>query len=64
MIRIAHWNKDEWGGFADLLANLIEKYAMVLNLDNLPESSYASDVKEAVNNSRQSKDGIENMKTA
>ena len=47
-----------------MLANLIEKYAMVLNLDNLPESSYASDGKEAVNNSRQSKAGIENMGTA
>ena len=24
---------DEWSGFAALLANLIEKYALVLNLD-------------------------------
>lgn len=30
-------NKDEWSGLADLLANLIEKYATVLDLDNLPE---------------------------
>ena len=29
--------KDEWSGFADLLANLIEKYAAVLDIDNLPE---------------------------
>ena len=35
MISIAHWNKDEWSGLADLLANLIEKYAVVLNLDAL-----------------------------
>ena len=28
---------DEWSGFADLLANLIEKYAVVLNLDALPD---------------------------
>ena len=28
---------DEWSGFADLLANLIEKYAAVLDIDNLPE---------------------------
>ena len=28
---------DEWRGFADLLANLIEKYAVVLNLDALPD---------------------------
>ena len=28
---------DEWSGFAALLANLIEKYAEVLNLDELPD---------------------------
>ena len=28
---------DEWSGFAALLANLIEKYAMVLDLDALPD---------------------------
>lgn len=28
---------DEWGGFAALLANLIEKYAVVLDLDALPD---------------------------
>ena len=28
---------DEWSGFAALLANLIEKYAVVLNLDGLPD---------------------------
>lgn len=27
---------DEWSGFAALLANLIEKYAVILNLDALP----------------------------
>ena len=27
---------DEWSGFAALLANLTEKYAVVLNLDALP----------------------------
>jgi len=26
---------DKWNGFADLLANLIEKYAAVLDIDNL-----------------------------
>lgn len=29
--------RDEWSGFANLLANLIEKYAMDLELDSLPE---------------------------
>ena len=28
---------DEWSGFAALLANLIEKYAVVLDLDTLPD---------------------------
>lgn len=28
---------DNWSGFADLLAGLIEKYAAVLDIDNLPE---------------------------
>ena len=37
LVSIAHWNNDEWNGFADLLANLIEKYAAVLDIDNLPE---------------------------
>ena len=27
---------DEWSGLADLLANLIEKYASDLELDDLP----------------------------
>ena len=28
---------DEWSGFADLLASLIEKYAVDLDLDNLSD---------------------------
>ena len=28
---------DDWSGFAALLANLIEKYAVVLDLDALPD---------------------------
>ena len=27
---------DEWSGFADLLANLIEKYASELDVESLP----------------------------
>lgn len=27
---------DEWNSFADLLANLIEKYAADLDIDNMP----------------------------
>ena len=28
---------DEWSGLADLLANMIEKYAGDLDMDNLPD---------------------------
>ena len=53
--------KDEWSGFADLLANLIEKYAAVLDLDNLPEPPICldSNEKENVNNSKLFAESIE-----
>lgn len=28
---------DEWSGLADMLANLIEKYALDLDIENLPD---------------------------
>lgn len=34
---------DEWSGFADLLANLIEKYAAELGIDDMPSPSVAID---------------------
>ena len=34
---VIEYHRDEWSGFADLLANLIEKYAAVLDIDNLPD---------------------------
>ena len=40
---IETWCKDEWSGFANLLADLIEKYAAVLDVDNLLEPSYNLD---------------------
>ena len=39
---------DEWSGFAALLANLIEKYAVVLNLDALPDCVIEEIVSEKV----------------
>ena len=47
---------DEWSGFADLLANLIEKYASELDVENLhvpavsleDQDSAAADKKECV----------------
>lgn len=44
---------DEWSGFAALLANLIEKYAVILNLDALPNLV----IEEAVSE----KDGADEM---
>ena len=64
LISISHGNKDEWSGFADLLANLIEKYAAVLNLDNLPEPPHPFGNKETVNNWEHSEDDVENIETA
>ena len=53
--------KDEWSGFADLLANLIEKYAGVLDIENLPEPSVCLDSskKENINNSKLFEESIE-----
>ena len=34
-----YMKSDEWNGFADLLANLIEKYAEDLEIDRLPNPS-------------------------
>ena len=48
--------RDEWSGFADLLANLIEKYAATLDLDNLPEPPHCF---EEENASEKTKDVIE-----
>ena len=64
MISISHGNKDEWSGLADLFANLIEKYAAVLDLDNLPEPPYFLGGKESVNNLEHSEDDVENIETA
>lgn len=30
---------DEWGGLADLLANLIEKYVSVLDIENMSDEA-------------------------
>ena len=52
---------DEWSGFADLLANLIEKYAAVLDIENLPEPPVCLDTneKEIKNNSKHCTESIE-----
>ena len=57
----SHHKNDEWSGFADLLANLIEKYAAVLDIENLPEPSICldSEKKEIVNKSKLFAESIE-----
>ena len=64
LISITHWNNDEWNGFADLLANLIEKYAAVLDIDNLPEPSscFVTEKNEIANASAESANTIEKAK--
>ena len=47
---------DNWNGFADLLANLIEKYAAALDIDNLPEPPSCLEAEKAF---EESKDTIE-----
>ena len=37
---------DEWSGFADLLANLIGKYASVLNIEHMPARVVVIDKKD------------------
>ena len=37
---------DEWNGLADLLANLIEKYASDLDIENLPDITVDNHVEE------------------
>ena len=39
---------DEWSGFADLLANLIEKYASELDVENLPAPAVTREDKDSV----------------
>ena len=58
---VIDYSKDEWSGFADLLANLIEKYAAVLDIDNFPDPPICLDdvLKEIENNSKLSSDTIE-----
>ena len=53
--------KDEWSGFADLLANLIEKYAAVLDIENLPEPPVCLDdaKKEIENKSKLFEDSVD-----
>ena len=63
---IETWCKDEWSGFANLLADLIEKYAAVLDEDKLPEPLcyLDSDENKARNSSKLFSDTVETMDAA
>ena len=39
---------DEWSGLADLLANLIEKYASDLDIGNMPDIKISTEDKEDI----------------
>ena len=39
---------DEWSGLADLLANLIEKYALDLDIEDMPNIAVKTSLKNKV----------------
>lgn len=43
---------DEWSGFADLLANLIEKYVSELDVENLPAPAVLFDNQDSAANKK------------
>ena len=63
---VIEYHRDEWSGFADLLTNLIEKYAAVLDIDNLPDPPICLDdaLKELENSYKLSSEPIEKSETA
>lgn len=63
---VIEYHRDEWSGFVDLLTNLIEKYATVLDLDNLPDPPICLEdaLKELENSSKLSSEPIEKTEIA
>ncbi len=63
---VIEYHRDEWSGFADLLTNLIEKYAAVLDLDSLPDPPICLEdaLKLVENDSKLSSEPIEKADTA
>lgn len=55
---------DEWSGFADLMANLIAKYATVLDLDSLPDPEIKLSYFSNDESSEKSFDNVENKISA
>lgn len=55
---------DEWSGLADFLANMIEKYAVELDIDTLPDPVIGKDGGISEKDSRISENVIETRKAA
>lgn len=56
--------RDEWSGLADFLANMIEKYADVLDIDNLPNPECFDSESQPKNSENNSGEDIVNAGTA
>ena len=39
---------DEWSGLADLLANLIEKYASDLDIEDMPDTAVKTNIENEI----------------
>ena len=50
---------DEWSGFADLLANLIEKYASELDMEDMPDPLAVLDTGSTVEKTEKDLDSIQ-----
>ena len=50
---------DEWSGFADLLANLIEKYASELDIEDMPDPLAVLDTGSTVEKTEKDFDSIQ-----
>ena len=61
-----NWNMpmiDEWSGFADLLANLIEKYVSELDVENLPAPAVSFDNQDSAANKKDSDFNAESVES-
>ena len=54
---------DEWSGFADLLANLIEKYVSELDVENLPAPAVSFDNQDSAANKKDSDFNAESVES-
>lgn len=55
---------DEWSGLADFLANMIEKYAVELDIDTLPDPVFKNKVGRTEIDNRIQENVVETKKAA